>query len=147
MRIRVQINTPREIGTLVKLRRKEVGLSQTALASLVGASRQWVQNLEGGKAGLELGLTIRALAALGLRLDARPVEPPVTPFPREPGTAGKANVARGKERLAPEATGGVTWQAPWERAEILAKRANVVRSVNIHEIVDRAARKAKPRRP
>lgn len=98
--IRVQINTPREIGTLVKVRRKEVGLSQTALASLVGASRQWVQNLEGGKPGLELGLTIRALAALGLRLDARPVESP----------------------------------------------QNVVRSVNIQEIVERAARKSKPTR-
>jgi len=68
----MRLTTPHEIGLLVREQRRLLGLSQHDLADRVGASRQWVQNLEAGKPGLELGLTLRALTALGVQIDARP---------------------------------------------------------------------------
>ena len=67
----MRIRTPREIGLLIRDRRKARGLSQAALAERVGASREWVRHLEAGRPGLELGLTLRALGALGIVLDAQ----------------------------------------------------------------------------
>jgi len=64
------IRTSREVGLLVRDRRRAIGLTQGALAERVGASREWVRQLESGKPRLELGLTLRALTALGIALDA-----------------------------------------------------------------------------
>lgn len=65
------ITGPRELGQLVRDQRKRLGVSQQALARSVGVSRHWVIALERGNAGAELGLVFKALAAVGLRLDAR----------------------------------------------------------------------------
>lgn len=68
-RLSVRLHTADEIGTAVREARRQRGLSQGALADLIGASRQWVQRLEAGTPGVELGLTLRALTGLGLSLD------------------------------------------------------------------------------
>lgn len=68
------VRTPREIGLLVQDRRRAAGVTQAALAERVGASREWIRLLESGKPRLELGLTLRALTALGITLNAE-VEP------------------------------------------------------------------------
>ena len=65
------ITGPRELGELVRDQRKRLGVSQQALARIVGVSRHWVIALERGNAGAELGLVLKALAAVGLRVDAR----------------------------------------------------------------------------
>jgi HTH-type transcriptional regulator/antitoxin HipB len=65
------ITSPRELGQLVRDRRKQLGISQAQLAEMVGASRHWVIALERGNAGAELGLVLAALSAVGLRIDAR----------------------------------------------------------------------------
>jgi y4mF family transcriptional regulator len=70
------LRTTREIGLLVHERRREVGLTQAQLAEQVGASREWVRLLESGRPRLDLGLTLRALHALGLVLDAQPAALP-----------------------------------------------------------------------
>lgn len=62
------IRTPTEIGLLVRDRRRQLGLSQTELAGRVGVGRQWIIAIEQGKARAELGLVLRTLASLGLRL-------------------------------------------------------------------------------
>ena len=66
----VLIRTTTEIGLLVRDRRRALGLTQSELAERVGASREWIRQLESGKPRLELGLTLRALTALGVALDA-----------------------------------------------------------------------------
>ncbi|WP_411281013.1 helix-turn-helix domain-containing protein [Gemmatimonas sp.] len=66
----MNLRTPADIALLVKERRKRLGVSQHQLADRIGGSRQWVQKLEQGLPGLELGLTLRALQALGVMLDA-----------------------------------------------------------------------------
>lgn len=140
----MQINTSQEIGILVRQRRKEVALSQQALAGLIGASRQWIQNLETGKPGLELGLTIRALTALGIRLDARPVAIPVGMDQK--GKRALTESQRRQSRGAPIPTGGLGWQSPWERAEMAQKRQAQLPSVDIDEIVAPVSRKRQTKR-
>ena len=68
------VSTPREIGLLVRDRRRERGLSQQALADQVEVSRQWIVAVEKGKPRAELGLLLRTLSALDLvvRIEARP---------------------------------------------------------------------------
>jgi HTH-type transcriptional regulator/antitoxin HipB len=64
------VRTPREIGLLVRDRRRAQGVTQATLAEHIGASREWIRLLESGKPRLELGLTLRALTALGINLNA-----------------------------------------------------------------------------
>ena len=68
----MRIHTPTEIGLLVQDTRLSHGWSRDQLAARIGATRQWVRRLEGGKPRLELGLTLRALTALGIALDVTP---------------------------------------------------------------------------
>ena len=65
------IRTAHEIGILARERRRALRITQAELAERVGASREWVRLLESGKPRLELGLTLRALTALGIALDAQ----------------------------------------------------------------------------
>ncbi|HKP75620.1 MAG TPA: helix-turn-helix domain-containing protein [Longimicrobiaceae bacterium] len=65
------ITAPGELGQLIRDQRNRLGISQQALALAVGVSRHWVIALERGNAGAELGLVLRALSAVGLRMDLR----------------------------------------------------------------------------
>ena len=67
------IHDPRALGLAVRERRRELGLSQQALAERIGVSRQWVIDLEGGKERAELGLVMRALRGLALRVLVEPL--------------------------------------------------------------------------
>jgi HTH-type transcriptional regulator/antitoxin HipB len=64
----VLITTPRDIGAAIKERRKQLGLGQAELATRAGVSRQWLIQLEGGKPGVAMGLVLRLLNVLGMRL-------------------------------------------------------------------------------
>lgn len=68
----MRIHTPTEIGLLVLDTRRTRGWSREQLAERLGATRQWVRALESGKPRLELGLTLRALTALGIELEVTP---------------------------------------------------------------------------
>ncbi len=63
------IRTPADLGAVIRERRTELKLGQAELARRIGASRQWIVGIEQGRARAELGLVLRALDALGLRLD------------------------------------------------------------------------------
>lgn len=67
----MRIQTPHEIGLLVREQRRALGITQQALAERIGATREWVRRLESGKPRTELGLTLRALTALGCSLDVQ----------------------------------------------------------------------------
>lgn len=75
----MRLQTPTELGTLLRGRRLALGLSQAELAARVGASRQWVVEVEAGKPRAELALVLRALAAVNLTLEAVVDEPSRTP--------------------------------------------------------------------
>jgi HTH-type transcriptional regulator/antitoxin HipB len=64
------IRTPLDLGALIRERRRELDLDQATFAKSIGVSRQWVSGIERGRARAEIGLVLRALDTLGIRLDA-----------------------------------------------------------------------------
>jgi HTH-type transcriptional regulator/antitoxin HipB len=64
------LRTPRDVGAIVRQCRRELHLDQRTLAERVGVSRQWIIDCEKGKPRAELGLVLRTLTVLGLRLSA-----------------------------------------------------------------------------
>ena len=65
------IRTPADLGAIIRDRRKRLGLAQAELAEKIGASRQWVVGIERGHGRAELGLVLRTLDTLGIRLETR----------------------------------------------------------------------------
>jgi HTH-type transcriptional regulator/antitoxin HipB len=61
------IRNPEQLGRAIRLKRKEKGLSQSALAARLGIGRKWVIGIEAGNPKAELGLILKTLDALGLR--------------------------------------------------------------------------------
>ncbi len=62
------LRTPVEIGLAIRERRRALGLDQRTLAARVGVSRQWIVAVEQGRDRAPLGLVLRTLDALGLKL-------------------------------------------------------------------------------
>lgn len=61
----------RHLAATVRGRRQDLGLTQGELATRAGVSRPWLSELEGGKATAEIGLVLRVVEALGLRMELR----------------------------------------------------------------------------
>lgn len=64
----MRIRTPRDLGLVIRDRRRALKLNQADLAQEAGVGRQWIIAIEGGKPRAELGLVLRTLSALGLSL-------------------------------------------------------------------------------
>ena len=118
------IATPVDLGALVREARERRGWTQTQLGARVGASRYWVAEFERGKAGVELGLVLRAVAAVGLKLRVdRPSADAVAlagalsgggPTAKEPlrPVAAVIDLDTIVGAVAPRAASGVTGAAP-----------------------------------
>jgi y4mF family transcriptional regulator len=66
----VFIRRPSDIGLIVRAARKARSMSQDDLAKLLGVSRLWINEFEGGKPTARLDLVLRALAELDVTLTA-----------------------------------------------------------------------------
>ncbi len=87
------IRTSADLGAIIRDRRKHLKLDQASFAKRIGVSRQWIIELEHGHARAELGLVLRALDALNIRLDASADDTQ----PRRPGAVDiDAIVAKAK---------------------------------------------------
>jgi transcriptional regulator with XRE-family HTH domain len=64
------IRTPADLGAVIRDKRKQLGLDQSTFAKRIGVSRQWVIGVERGHARAAMGLVLRAIDALDIRLDA-----------------------------------------------------------------------------
>jgi HTH-type transcriptional regulator / antitoxin HipB len=64
------VRTPADLGAVIRDKRKQLGLDQATFAKRIGVSRQWVIGVERGHARAAMGLVLRAIDALGIRLDA-----------------------------------------------------------------------------
>lgn len=91
----VTVTTPTDLGALVREGRQRRGWTQTELGARIGASRFWVAEFEHGKSRAELGLALRAIAAVGIRLRAaRPVVATGTAAPAADAGRGRADPGR-----------------------------------------------------
>lgn len=72
----MHVRTALELGAAIRERRRRLNLDQDDLAKIVGVSRKWIIDVEKGKARAEIGLILRTLDALGIRvsLDATEIE-------------------------------------------------------------------------
>jgi HTH-type transcriptional regulator/antitoxin HipB len=66
------IRTGRQLGAALRRRRKQVGLSQEALAEKVSLRQATISRLESGDTGTKLGTLLDVVAALSLEIVARP---------------------------------------------------------------------------
>jgi HTH-type transcriptional regulator/antitoxin HipB len=69
-----EINSILDLSSLVRGRRRALGLSQAELAARANVSRQWISAFESGRPGSELRLILRLLEALELRLSVDPLD-------------------------------------------------------------------------
>jgi HTH-type transcriptional regulator / antitoxin HipB len=63
--------TPAEIGTRIRLARREQGLRQVDLALAAGTGLRFISDIECGKPTCQLAPTLRVIEALGLRVELR----------------------------------------------------------------------------
>jgi len=77
------VNSIRDLAAAARGRRLGLNLSQAELADRAGVSRAWLNAFEAGKPTVELGLVIRLLDALGLRIAVDDRDQPVDDRPRQ----------------------------------------------------------------
>jgi HTH-type transcriptional regulator/antitoxin HipB len=64
----IPVRNLKDLGAVIRDRRRHLRLDQRALAERVGVSRQWIVEAEHGKPRASVGLILRTLEALGLNL-------------------------------------------------------------------------------
>lgn len=57
-----------DLAKAIRLRRKQLGMTQAYLASMMGVSRQLIGELEKGTPGVNIGLALDVCRELGLNL-------------------------------------------------------------------------------
>jgi len=67
----MRMQTARDLGALLRERRLLFGWTQQELADRCGASKRWIVGVEAGKPGAEVGLVLRAIAALDQEVSVR----------------------------------------------------------------------------
>lgn len=65
------IKDAKQLGSLIRSRRLELGLTQTDVADVANANLRFVSELERGKPTARLETVMRVLASLGIELEAR----------------------------------------------------------------------------
>jgi HTH-type transcriptional regulator/antitoxin HipB len=66
----MRINSAKDIGLLIRDRRRSLDQTQQELADRAGVGRPWLSEVERGKRRAELSLVLRVLRELGILLDA-----------------------------------------------------------------------------
>jgi len=67
-----KVENPKEIGHLIRQRRKEAGLTLQDAAGMAGVGVRFLSELERGKATLQIGLAMEVLQLFGLELHVHP---------------------------------------------------------------------------
>lgn len=66
----MNIHSAKELGALLRSRRKDRSWTQAELARRADVSPLWISQLERGKSTAQIGLVLRTLKELGLTLSA-----------------------------------------------------------------------------
>jgi HTH-type transcriptional regulator / antitoxin HipB len=63
-----RIANPEQLGGVIRLKRKEIGLRQEVAAGMTGVGTKFLSQLENGKETAELGKALQVLQRMGLEL-------------------------------------------------------------------------------
>ncbi len=66
------INSPADIGKIVRKRRKADGLSLADAAAMCNVGYRFLSDLENGKPTAHIGKVLQVLSSLGLKIAVRP---------------------------------------------------------------------------
>ena len=67
----MKVNNTKELGKMIRQRRKELGYTQGFLSEYSGLSASFISNLENGKKTAETGKVMFLLSLLGLDLEVK----------------------------------------------------------------------------
>ena len=67
-----KIESPHNIGALVRISRKKQGATQAEFASLCGVGVRFISELENGKSTVQVGKLLQVLKCLGLEMTINP---------------------------------------------------------------------------
>lgn len=73
---RMKVQSPQDLGILIREERKKQGWTQAELADRVGVKPLWISAFERGKTTAQIGLVFRTIKALGLNLSVGKAERP-----------------------------------------------------------------------
>ncbi|WGS18633.1 MULTISPECIES: DUF3320 domain-containing protein [unclassified Bradyrhizobium] len=97
--VSVYVRRPRDLGLLIRERRLLLGWSQRDLAMRSGVGRQWLVDLEKGKAAAPLHLLIQTLDALGLVIRIFDDTPARLPMSRLVDSGPEAGPGAARDRI------------------------------------------------
>ena len=127
----VWAQSPAEIGKIIATGRRHHKLSQAALAKLLGTTQAWISEIEKGKETAQIGLVLRALRRLGVRLrtadapwETRPDAARTRPDGAHRGPRAATDVVPRKARRS----GHDAVSRPPSLADVLAKTSEVSRA-------------------
>ncbi len=69
----MNVSSALDLAAIIKGRRKDLQLTQNALARQASVARSWLAMVEGGKTSVDFGLILRVLDALELQMDVAPL--------------------------------------------------------------------------
>ncbi len=72
----MKVQSPQDLGILVREERKKLGWTQAELADRVGVKPLWISAFERGKTTAQIGLVFRTIKALGLNISVGKAERP-----------------------------------------------------------------------
>lgn len=72
----MKVQSPQDLGILIREERKKQGWTQAELADRVGVKPLWISAFERGKTTAQIGLVFRTIKALGLNLSVGKAERP-----------------------------------------------------------------------
>ena len=67
-----KIKSPADIGSAIRKKRKEDGLTLADASALCGVGYRFLSDLENGKPTVELGKTLQVIAGMGLEVQIGP---------------------------------------------------------------------------
>ncbi len=73
---RMKVQSPQDLGILIREERKKQGWTQAELADRVGVKPLWISAFERGKTTAQIGLVFRTIKALGLNLSVGKADRP-----------------------------------------------------------------------
>lgn len=67
------MKTTEQLGTAIRMRRKQLKITQKELAMTCGTGLRFIGDLEKGKPTCQIGKTLQVLQALGLAIETTPL--------------------------------------------------------------------------
>lgn len=105
--MRIPIQSPADLGVLIRALRKSASIRQDDLAAATQVSKQFATDVEHGKPTAQLGLVLRLLAELGARVEID-VHDSVKPFFDEVASRFAAQQGKHQKRSPRRQAGAAT---------------------------------------